>query len=141
MVQLLLPAAAVVVIGLLVLILHKIRKIHLATYSMTSDIAAIRHETESLFGQLQALTALEHKLALSRPLPRLRHWAGSPDFLLVVANEIEAKRPRVVMECSSGASTVVCARMLQMIGDFAIIGLAARALLNAVQTGLQRRGH
>jgi len=29
--------------------------------------------------------------------------------------------------------------MLQMIGDLAIIGLAARALLNAVQTGLERR--
>lgn len=39
---------------------------------------------------------------------------------------------------SATARTVT---MLQMIGDLAIIGLAARALLNAVQTGLQRRGH
>lgn len=114
--NLLLAAAAMAAIAILVIVLHKIRMVHLATYAMRSDIAAIRQETESLFEQLQALATLEHKLGLSKPLPRLRRWAGSPDFLVVVANEIEAKRPHVIMECSSGASTVVCARMLQLVG-------------------------
>jgi predicted O-methyltransferase YrrM len=109
-------SALVIVAGLVAVTLYKVRKIHLATYSLSSDINAIRQETDSLFRQIQALSALERKLGLDQPLPPLRGWAGSPDFLLVVANEIDARKPKVIMECSSGASTVVCARMLQRLG-------------------------
>ena len=42
-----------------------------------------------------------------------------------------------IVPVSQAARTVA---ILQMIGDLAIIGLAARALLNAVQTGLERKG-
>lgn len=110
-------SALIALLGLLAATFYKVRKIHLATYSLASDIVAIRQETATLFQQLQALAALEHKLALDQPLPALRGWAGSPDFLLVVAGEIEQRKPKVILECSSGASTVVCARMLQKLGE------------------------
>ena len=108
--------ALLVLTGLVAVTLHKVRKIHLATFTLASDVGAIRRETDSLFTQLQALATLERKLALAQPLPPLRGWAGSPDFLLVVANEIERRKPKIILECSSGASTLVCARMLQLQG-------------------------
>lgn len=46
----------------------------------------------------------------------MRGWSGSPDFLLVVANEILRRQPRCVLECSSGVSSIVIARCLQING-------------------------
>jgi predicted O-methyltransferase YrrM len=101
---------------LMVLVLHKTRKIGLATYTLLDDAAHTRRETETLFAQIQALLALERKLGLAEALPPMRGWAGSPDFLLIVADEILAHKPRTVMECSSGVSTLVVARCLQING-------------------------
>lgn len=95
------------------LTLHKVRKIHLATY----ELQAAARETKSLFSQLQALSALERTLNLEKPLPPLRRWAGSPDFLLTIAKAILSGKPNLVMECSSGTSTLVIARCLQLNGN------------------------
>jgi predicted O-methyltransferase YrrM len=46
----------------------------------------------------------------------MRGWAGSPDFLLKTAEEALRNKPKRVMECSSGVSTVVLARCLQLNG-------------------------
>jgi hypothetical protein len=99
-----------------VLLLHKIRRIHLAMFSLQADAAATHKETESLFAQVQALFALEKKLVLSEALPPMRGWAGSPDFLLAVSEAVTERKPQCVMECSSGVSTIVVARSLQMNG-------------------------
>lgn len=74
-------------------------------------------ETRNTFHQLQALFALERKLKLDRGLPPTRGWAGSPDFLLQVCNEISTRRPNIVLECSSGVSTLVAARSLALNGS------------------------
>ncbi len=101
---------------LLVVVLQKVRKIRLATYTLLDDTSNTRRETEALFAQIQALLALERKLGLAEALPPMRGWAGSPDFLLKVAEEALARKPRTVMECSSGVSTLVVARCLQING-------------------------
>jgi hypothetical protein len=97
--------------------LHKIREIHLATYSLRVDVASTRRETEALFAQIQALFALERKLGLPEALPPMRGWAGSPDFLLAVADEVLKNKPKCVMECSSGISTLVVACCLKKNGE------------------------
>lgn len=98
--------------ALLVVALHKIRRIHLATY----DIKPARVETEALFAQIQSLLALERILGMPRPLPPMRGWAGSPDFLLQVAQQLQQRQPATVLECSSGVSTIVSARIMQLNG-------------------------
>ena len=54
--------------------------------------------------------------------------AGSPDFLLAMAHEIEQRTPRSVIECGSGVSTLVCARILQMQGRGHVYSLEHDAL-------------
>jgi hypothetical protein len=49
------------------------------------------------------------------PLPPTRGWAASPDFLAVLARHAAAG-PRVIVECGSGASTVVLARACERNG-------------------------
>ena len=105
---------AILVVSLVTL--YKVRKIRIAIYPLLANVAATRTEAEGLFGQFHALLALDRKLALPQELPPMRGWAGSPDFLLVVANEILRRKPACVLECSSGVSSIVIARCLQISG-------------------------
>ena len=79
----------------------------------------VRREATVLFQQIQALMALERRLQLPQALPPMRGWAGSPDFLLALAEELleGGGRPRTVLECSSGVSTLVMARCMQLLGQ------------------------
>ncbi|NDP38241.1 MAG: class I SAM-dependent methyltransferase [Rhodoferax sp.] len=96
--------------------LYKIKKVHLVSFELLRNSNATRREVESLFSQVQYLLALERKLGLHDALPSMRGWAGSPDFLLKTAEEALRRKPQTVMECSSGVSTVVLARCLQLNG-------------------------
>lgn len=100
----------------LAICLYKVRRIHLISFEIRDNSNYIRRETETLFAQIQALLALERKLGLRDALPPMRGWAGSPDFLLKVANEALRRKPQTIMECSSGVSTIVLARCLQLNG-------------------------
>lgn len=110
-------ALAIFISATLVLILHKVRLIHIATYRTLEDLSSVHKEAHLLFGQLQSLMALEKKLGLAEALPPMRGWAGSPDFLLALADEVSRRKPNVLVECSSGVSTVVAARCVQLNGS------------------------
>jgi protein-L-isoaspartate O-methyltransferase len=104
------------VVILLAYTLHKSRRTHLALFRVEADLAAVKRESLHLFDQIQSLESLNRLIQLPMPLPILRGWAGSPDFLLHLAKYVLQNRPSTVMECSSGASTVVTARCLQLNG-------------------------
>lgn len=65
------------------------------------------------YRQVEALFGLYHLLDVQHPLPPMRGWAGSPDFLLEVVAHILSRRPRVVLECGSGVSTLLVAYALR----------------------------
>ncbi len=98
------------------ILIYKVRLIHLATYRLIDDAAKTRQEVESLYSQLQATASLQFALQFEKPLPPMRGWAGSPDFLLHVAHALLRDKPESVLECSSGVSTLVSARCLQLNG-------------------------
>jgi len=68
------------------------------------------------YQQIQAFTDLSHLLQLPWPLPPLRGWAASPDFLLLLAEHVLQKKPKCIVECSSGASTIVLAQCAKING-------------------------
>lgn len=106
----------VVTLGLLVFALHKIRRIHEQGFELLTHAKATRAEAEALFSQLQCWRLLEAQLQLAAGLPPMRGWAGSPDFLLFLAQDVAETRPMVMAECSSGVSTLVLARSAQLNG-------------------------
>lgn len=110
---------SIAILFALIVVFHKVKKIHLSTYELESAA----EETKNLFAQVQSFYALEKILNLNQPLPSLRGWAGSPDFLLRVTREILERKPSVVMECSSGVSTIVTARCLQLNGSGHVFSL------------------
>lgn len=102
------------IVALLLYANLKLWRIRHGMFRIADDAAKARRESEGLFSQLQSLMALERKLALSDALPPMRGWAGSPDFLLEVADQVHGRRPHTVVECGCGVSTIVMARCLQL---------------------------
>lgn len=114
---LLLIGIQLVVIAMLAMVWHKVRRIHLASYRTDELLTQTHQETHALYAQLAALSALERTLGMTAPLPAMRGWAGSPDFLLQAAQQLLRQRPVTIVECSSGVSTLVAARCCQLSGQ------------------------
>lgn len=93
--------------------LHKVRLVHLMLHDVRDQS---RRDNAGLFRQLEALQGLYTELGLKQSLPDTRGWAASPDFLLELTRHALEEKPNVVVECSSGASTLVLARCMQING-------------------------
>jgi predicted O-methyltransferase YrrM len=98
------------------LTLYKVRKIHLASYRLEHALRQTESEARTLYQQFQAYDGLMRLIHPVAPLPPLRHWAASPDFLLELALHVRHRRPEAILECSSGSSTLVLARSCELNG-------------------------
>jgi predicted O-methyltransferase YrrM len=74
-------------------------------------------EIGNIYQQVEALIGIYAEVNMGRALPQMRGWAGSPDFLRNLLLLVREKKPSVVLECSSGVSTVILARALQLNGS------------------------
>ena len=117
--------------------LHKVRLIHLLVHQLRDQADS---SPAVLFRQLEALDGLQRELRLEHSLPPTRGWAGSPDFLLTLARHARLAQPQVVVECSSGASTVVLARCMQLQGAGQVYSLEHDAAY-AAQTRAELARH
>jgi len=90
------------------------RAAHLLEFTLAEQVPELHGQVASrdsdTFRQLEALVGLYVELQPRRPLPPTRGWAASPDFLALLARHALLSRPRVIVECGSGVSTVVLAR-------------------------------
>jgi predicted O-methyltransferase YrrM len=65
------------------------------------------------YRQVEALVSLVPLLGGSTPLPPMRNWAASPDYLAILAREIISNKPGLIVELGSGVSTQVAALCLR----------------------------
>jgi predicted O-methyltransferase YrrM len=65
------------------------------------------------FQQIEALQNLYAIHPTQRPLPATRGWAASPDLLLTLVDMTIRDKPRLVVECGSGVSTLWLALTMQ----------------------------
>lgn len=85
--------------------------------------SAVQEAQRWHYRQTEAVFSLFAVLRPRAPLPALRDWAISPDFALLLVNEIRAHRPRLVLKLGSGASTVVMAYALESAGAGRVISV------------------
>jgi hypothetical protein len=69
------------------------------------------------YWQLEAFITLVATLKPEFPLPSTREWAASPDLLKKVTEVVLRRSPKLVVEASSGASTIVTALALRRLGQ------------------------
>jgi predicted O-methyltransferase YrrM len=107
----LLAVLIVVLIALIGILLVKLRSLRVVALS-----AATKRDIDNLYSQIEAFDSLHQELGFERALPRLRGNNVSPDFLREIAQHVRRRRPQCVVECGSGASTVVLAKAMSKNG-------------------------
>lgn len=58
--------------------------------------------------------SLEKKLDLGKALPVTEHWSAAPDFLKTISDYCLEEKPQIIVECSSGTSSLVLSRCCQL---------------------------
>ncbi len=58
--------------------------------------------------------SLEKKLGFDKALPVTEHWSAAPDFLKIISDFCLEEKPQVIVECSSGTSSLVLSRCCQL---------------------------
>jgi len=58
--------------------------------------------------------SLEKNLGFDKALPVTEHWSAAPDFLKIISDYCLAKKPQVIVECSSGTSSLVLSQCCQL---------------------------
>ena len=118
---------ALLLLGTILLIgaytLLKLRRVHLMLYQAQAQSARSSKQLNDLFGQIESLLGLYVDLGLQKSLPPTRGWAASPDFLWQLTQYALNEHPKTIVECSSGVSTLVLARCMQINGSGHIYSL------------------
>ncbi len=85
--------------------------------------ADVKRESAVLFARLEAYTSLRERLGLRQGLPYTKDWSAAPDFLqTIVEHALEAK-PALILECSSGLTTLMLARCCELNGGGKVLSL------------------
>jgi len=97
--------------------LHNLRAIRRQIYGIEDRLESLAmREMPKAWRQVEAVLHLQHELGLIPGLSPTREWIASPDLLIELARHVRRAKPERVVECGSGASTVVIARALQQNG-------------------------
>jgi len=107
--------------GLLALLcsatLFKIWRVQQALSRIDGKLSRFQRESQNQYLQGEVLNGLYADLAFRKSLPATRGFAASPDFLRVLAHHVIQARPKDILECGSGVSTVVLARACELNGN------------------------
>lgn len=84
--------------------------------SITESQAASIAHADNLFTQTEFAMELRRMLEPRAILPASRDWAASPDFLAVVCEHVQELRPKTMVECGAGLSTLMSSYALERFG-------------------------
>ncbi len=80
-------------------------------------------ESRTAYSQMEALQGLLWTFKPGAPWPSTRFWAASPDLLREITDHVLNEKPALVVEASSGTSTLIIALCLQRLGAGKVIAL------------------
>ncbi|MQA97380.1 MAG: class I SAM-dependent methyltransferase [Streptosporangiales bacterium] len=93
------------------------------TATIEAQTRALEQGRRIDFRQAEALTELRALLSPRAPMPASRGWAASPDVLLALAEQVLRRRPKLVVECGSGASSVWLGYAVERAGEGRVVAL------------------
>ncbi len=94
---------------------------------LQAALAEIQAEQRQTYQQLEALMSLYTQLDFDAPLPPMRYWAISPDFANILVQTVRAHRPQLVVEASTGVSTLLTAYVLKALGAGRVVSIEENA--------------
>ncbi|MEQ7007392.1 class I SAM-dependent methyltransferase [Actinopolymorpha sp. B17G11] len=92
----------------------------LDTSKIDADLNAtgnlVRRDLRKTFRQVEAMQNLYAILDIQHALPASRGFPASPDLLLFLVDLVDRHRPRMIVECGSGLSTLCLALAMRRFG-------------------------
>jgi hypothetical protein len=73
--------------------------------------------------KLEEYQSLQQQLGLNQGLPYTPNWTAAADFLQIIVDACLEMKPSLVLECSSGLTTLMLARCCQINGGGRVISL------------------
>ncbi|HEX6468123.1 MAG TPA: class I SAM-dependent methyltransferase [Streptosporangiaceae bacterium] len=90
---------------------------------LAGRMAALEHAGQVDYRQLEAYLDLHGLIRPRAPMPALRGWAASPDVVRFLAETMIRQRPKLVVECGSGASSVWLGYLAEQLGSAKVVAL------------------
>ncbi|TVR97139.1 MAG: class I SAM-dependent methyltransferase [Rhodospirillales bacterium] len=89
---------------------HKIRKAHLKTFAIESEIQSLSANMPiAIVRNTQAICNLNSMNLVRHGIPLGDSWSALPEFLFYICQHSLLRKPNVTFECGSGISTVMLA--------------------------------
>lgn len=81
------------------------------------------YELDKKYKQAEILMSLYNHLNIKKPLPETGGWAASPDLLKKITEVVLLREPTLIVEASSGVSSLIIGYCLKKIGKGKVISL------------------
>ncbi|MFC1584226.1 class I SAM-dependent methyltransferase [Fibrobacterota bacterium] len=81
------------------------------------------NQNNNHYRQIESMFSIFSVLKINRPLPPMGVWSVEPDFLSHLTTLILSERPALILEASSGVSTLVSSYCLKKLGLGSIVSL------------------
>ncbi|WP_421655354.1 class I SAM-dependent methyltransferase [Leptothermofonsia sp. ETS-13] len=102
---------------------YRNQKVSLQQNEQLFELLELKSQADNHYRQIEALFSIFNLLALRHPLPPMRGWAVSPDFMKLVISSVFEHKPRLVVELGSGVSTLVVGYCLQKLNQGEVISV------------------
>jgi predicted O-methyltransferase YrrM len=90
---------------------------------LMDSVKALGAAGEVEYKQLEAYVDLRSLVRPRAPLPALRGWAASPDVVRFLVATMVQRRPKLTLECGSGASSIWLGYAAEQIGSGKVVAL------------------
>ncbi len=116
-----------VMLGLIMIVqIESHRRIQQATQQLLQQQRLMFQRQEEIsiqYKQIESLFSIFQCLKINHPLPPMRGWAISPDFGKIIVDLVFEKKPKLILEASSGVSTLLASYCLKQLGEGTVISL------------------
>lgn len=141
------PAGAALPVFIMLLVIvgltHYWKTLHMEV--MRDELTQVKRSLSLIYNGIAETQGLVQLSGLDQPFPVPfgGSWALTPDAAVVLAREVVVRKPGVVVELGSGASTVMVGRLLKQLGHGRLISLdhdpewASQTRRYIVASGLQ----
>jgi predicted O-methyltransferase YrrM len=90
---------------------------------LAGRLAALEPAGDVDYRQLEAYLDLRGLIQPRAPMPALRGWAASPDVVRFLVETMLRQRPKLTVECGSGASSVWLGYIAEQLGSTKVVAL------------------
>lgn len=110
-------------IVILVFVLEAYRRLEALQFTNLSRTHEIENSQRRYYEQVESLLFLYFTIKPEYPVPKTRGYPASPDFLRQIYDLIQDETPSLVVEASSGVSTLIAAYSLRHVGRGRVVSL------------------